>query len=425
MFQGVLLIYNLLDLKYQITDDSTIKLETLESAFYGLKQIISIATNQGLDLTFEEVIEYLLEEFPHLFNLFDDEISFAKENPDIIFEEIKSSFEEEITEFDQDTKEFIHTILIYRILNLPIPIEEAQPFFELSKNLSFTYQILAKQEIEQKNQEQTRKIISFLEYQLESMMRKTTKKDRVKMKVCLAECCAAYLSEEDTPNINEPWHIAILSNNPKLKKTLLFDKIEYWCRKLDEEEYAEKKEKEKTKAEKEDIIFELDDAEAYFLTTYIMYLNHWTKETQDIPTREYLIRKKYLLLSLSDAIGISTYYLETGSIDDLDLPILEAENSDGNCLDFIVASFEEILANIKKTDSELKQAIELRPWIIMNLLILKCYLDLPTNKEIKQELLGELTNPTRYKNPEYSMLSNLIDEIIFKEENLNRLREKK
>ena len=62
--------------------------------------------------------------------------------------------------------------------------------------------------------------------------------------------------------------------------------------------------------------------------------------------------------------------------------------------------------------------------IIINLLLLKVYLDLSINEEVKKELIAEITNPSYYKNPEYSILTTYIDNIIFKEKEVERKRHK-
>lgn len=163
MYPGILMIYNLLYLKYLLTNDSTIKKEVLESAFYELQDILNAVSDIPQNLVFDEVLEEIEEDYSHLFDTIGEEVSFANEDVDTIFREIEDSFTEDIRGLDLTIKEFIHNIIIYRTLNLPLPTEEAQPFFTLSKNLSLAYQLLAKEEIEHKDQTKTKRMIIFLE----------------------------------------------------------------------------------------------------------------------------------------------------------------------------------------------------------------------------------------------------------------------
>ena len=60
--------------------------------------------------------------------------------------------------------------------------------------------------------------------------------------------------------------------------------------------------------------------------------------------------------------------------------------------------------------------------VIINLLLLKVYLDLSINEEVKKELIAEITNPNYYKNSEYSILTTYIDNIIFQDREKERKR---
>ena len=62
--------------------------------------------------------------------------------------------------------------------------------------------------------------------------------------------------------------------------------------------------------------------------------------------------------------------------------------------------------------------------VIINLLLLKVYLELSINEEIKKELIAEITNPSYYKNPKYSNLTTYIDNIIFQDREIERKRQK-
>ena len=62
--------------------------------------------------------------------------------------------------------------------------------------------------------------------------------------------------------------------------------------------------------------------------------------------------------------------------------------------------------------------------VIINLLLLKVYLDLSINEEVKKELIAEITNPSYYKNPGYSILTSYIDNIIFQDREKERKRQK-
>lgn len=158
----------------------------------------------------------------------------------------------------------------------------------------------------------------------------------------------------------------------------------------------------------------------YFLANYILYLNSYINQIENFETKRLLLLKKYLLLSIGDLEDTEEYYLENGTLDSLTLPPHIKEWFNPKSFDFLIGNFEEILANIRISNLHITPTVE--SIIIINLLLLKTYLELSINEEIKKELIAEIINPKYYKNPNYSILTNFIDDIIFSTKSINRER---
>ena len=160
----------------------------------------------------------------------------------------------------------------------------------------------------------------------------------------------------------------------------------------------------------------------YFLANYILYLNSFIHQIDNSELKRLLTSKKYLLLSIGDLEDTEEYYLNSGTLDSLPLPPFIKEWFNPNSFEFLIGNFEEILANIRISNQDMTTASQSK--VIINLLLLKVYLELSINEEVKKELIAEITNPNYYKNPEYSILTTYIDNIIFQDREIERKRQK-
>jgi hypothetical protein len=436
-YHSVYLVFELLYLKYQATGDSSIKIEYLRDAFYQLEFYVNEKNNCNQSLLFSHELQKIIEDFSCIFETFDDEISFVDEDPDALYEAIPNFLDEEPTAIDLNMKDFIHNDTIYQALRLTPPLKEMQSIFEINKTILFLYELIAKLEIEGKDTTPARKLISFHKACLKDFFKNINNATFLKIKLCLAHYNDKYLTNEAKPNINASWYLALLSNSKYAKRVLSYDKLFHYIDKETEPEYEEDTIKSKDLIETSfdrkisdeqtpeeylrETCFIADELE-YFLANYILYLNSLISKIDNPEIKRLLISKKYLLLSIGDLEDTEESYLNSGTLDTLPLPSYIKEWFNPNSFDFLIGNFEEILANIRISNQDMTTDNQSK--IIINLLLLKVYLDLSINEEVKKELIAEITNPSYYKNPKYSNLTTYIDNIIFQDREIERKRQK-
>lgn len=439
-YHSVYMIFELLYLKYLVTEDSTVKLEDLRNAFYELAFNINDMNDTKEEFDFETEMASILEDFSCIFECFDDEISLKDEDFNALHEAIPEFLDEVPTAIDKQMRDFIASENIYHALKLKPPLEEMQSIFKTNQTIMFLYELIAKLESEGKDTTSARKLIDFHNICLKEYFESIDIKTYLKLKICLAHYNNKYLTNEAKPNINSCWYLALLSNNKYAKHVISYDKIFHYIDKYhkfedeydDEEEEIESKDLVTTsfdRAIKEDQTPEeyfketcfIDELE-YFLANYILHLNHFINHLNKPEVKRLLLQKKYLLLSIGDLEDTEEYYLKEGSLDSLPLPPYIKEWFKPHSFDFLIGNFDEILNNIRIPNKDITNINESK--IIINLLLLKVYLELSINEEVKKELIAEITNPNFYKNPNYSCLTIYIDSIIFSNREVKRNRKK-
>lgn len=417
MFHSICMIFELLYLKEQITDDSTICLEDLEDAFYDLQDLLNTKLDTNSCLTFEDAIEELIEDYDYLFNLTEDEISFDEEqDSDDIYEDICEILGEKMSIYDEDIQEYIQNIIIYDALKLPIPLEDTKDLFTLNKSITIAFYILASQEAKGENTDLIIDLIKRLEKKLKAKIKNADNKTLTKLKMCFAHYNNMYLSDSITPNINASWHILLLNTEKEINESLFYERLEHLCSLEDEIEYSEEME------ELENISTEacfIADEVVLFFNFYILYLNNFIKDCNGNIKKE-LLEKRNLLLTLGILDETEDYFLKHETLDTLTPTPIKKEWLTPEHFNFLVSNFEEILENIKQKDENIASI----PFIIINILLLKCYLDLSINEQTKKELLNKIMDSKYYKNQEYQIYTNYIDDIIFKQNFLSRIRKK-
>lgn len=438
-YHSVYMIFNLLYLKNQVEQDSSIKIDDLRGAFYEYQDNINRINNVQQELDFDSEIETIIEDFSSIFIEYNDEISFVDEDPDNLYELIPELLDDEPTPIDIYMEDCLSNESIFFALKLNPPFEQMQNIFETNKAILTLYKLIAKLESEHKDPSTAIKLIRFHKNNLKEFFTQIDKETRIKIKLCLAHYNEKYLSDEASPNINANWHIALLSNDQRLRYSLTYDKIYSYI----DEEYEESEE-----LESQDLVssFGLDDTSEeeqadslptdfladtcyvadeveYFLANYILYLNSYINKEQNSEIKKLLLERKYLLLSTNVLDDVEDYYLENGSLDTMPLPSYIKDWFTPKSFDFLVGNFEEILANIRISNDQITSAETSN--IAINLLLLKCFLDLSIDTQTKAELLSELTSSDYYKNPNYLVTTELIDKIIFPHKGIDRTRKNK
>ena len=118
------LIFNLIDLYINITNENIIDLDNLKDAFNILEAIINKNEDIKTNFDFDLEINNLSEKYPEYISLNDFELEITCDL-DELFEELSNDLE--ISELDDCIMEYIHNINIYNSLNLKIPLKETKP----------------------------------------------------------------------------------------------------------------------------------------------------------------------------------------------------------------------------------------------------------------------------------------------------------
>ena len=151
MYHNIILIYELLRLKEEVTKESATSLDCLENAFIELQLIINEEYDLKEKRSFAEALEEVIDIYGFLFDIEEDIIAF---NDEYQYEEIEDAILEildnEVTRIDDSVADLKHNIMVYQALELDIPvfgmvkndkhqtralINEQRQEFEISENL--------------------------------------------------------------------------------------------------------------------------------------------------------------------------------------------------------------------------------------------------------------------------------------------------
>lgn len=402
MYHNIILIYELLRLKEEVTKESATSLDCLENAFIELQLII----NEDYDLkekrNFAEALEEVIDIYGFLFNIEEDIIAF---NDEYQYEEIEDAILEildnEVTRIDDSVADLKHNIMVYQALELDIPVEEMTPIFKLNKNIVIYYGILALSEIKNYPIDGIINTIVELEEVLDRFIKKAPEETITKIKLCVTNLNNMYLIDNNPLN-NIPWYIILLNSKENLLKTLQYERINELLIRRDYIRYND----DNINTENSDLID--------FLKYYLILLNKSIEIESNEQIKNDLIYKKYLLLMISPLEDFKNEFLEEKTLSHAEFLKNQKDFLETDFI-FIPVIFKEIMQNICKKDQDINKSE-----LIINLLLLKSYLDLSINEQIKQQIKNNLTNNKYYKNTEYKTFTNYVDEIIFKEREITR-----
>ena len=182
----------------------------------------------------------------------------------------------------------------------------------------------------------------------------------------------------------------------------------------DYEEYGYDEEEEEVTSEdiprEATYIDEVDFFVHYFTILFKDYLLLLDKGS----VKDILTTKKYLLIAISHKL--EEYYLETGSIDDLDFPPLKREWLTDTSFNYFYLIAVEQLSSFLCKDADIQD--EVQADMITSALFIKAFLNLCINEEMRKDIQDRIIYSAFYKNPDYSFATSLVDDIIFKEKGL-------
>ena len=345
------------------------------------------------------------------------------ENIELVFDEILETYPI-LTEIDCALEEYVQNIIIYKSLNLTIPLKETSYIFQMNQKIMQLYIALAEADYYNKN---TFSIITQIKVYLDKLKNEINEADNKmlnKIKMCCAYFNSLYLTDEEEYFANSSWSIALFSNNEKQLLSLSYDKIQYLCDFADEEMNIEDEEilnsfigEEIEEIENEG--YESYDEITFFLTHYLIYLNKYIiNNNNNIPKGilENLLAKKYLLLSLPELSNTEDYYLDNYTIDNLEAPTIPKSYFTEDSFQILLTKITECALSLDYSDKDIYKNPYLYTKIIINSLFIKTYLNLSINEEARKEIMYMIINTRYYKNDEYKIATQIIDNIIFTED---------
>jgi len=139
-----IMLLEIFDLYNRITNKESINLEILERTFYSFQDLINTREELEVNNNFDEEFENLLDKLSDYFTLDDEELIY-NEDIDIIYDQLLLEFEcedNELTYLDNYLGDYLENIIIYKDLELPIPINETKDIFSINQNIVSLYNFL-------------------------------------------------------------------------------------------------------------------------------------------------------------------------------------------------------------------------------------------------------------------------------------------
>ncbi|MBE6154302.1 MAG: hypothetical protein E7163_01835 [Firmicutes bacterium] len=220
-----IMFFEILKLNYYLTGNESLKLNILEEAFYALQDVINIKEELTINNIFEEELEKLLENFSNSFVIEDDEIIIS-EDIELVYDEIIMKIPT-LKEIDYAIQEYVQNVIVYKSLQIPVPIEETKELFEINLRIMQLYIMLGENEFKNKN---IFSIISQIKVFTDMLKNKLNEIDNTmlyKIKMCCAHYNGRYLLDEEDYFTNSNWNIALFSNNRNQIYSLSYDKLQY------------------------------------------------------------------------------------------------------------------------------------------------------------------------------------------------------
>ena len=311
-----LMIYELLEIYFKITNENYINLNILEKSLYTLENIINTNENTHFNYNFKDIINNFLNQYQDYIDTYNNTLYL---NCDLAhFLDAILENKNFYSEIDQTICTYLENIAIFKSLNINIPHKEMQDYFILNKEIITTYSNIAKLETMGIKNNLLIYYLKKLNAKLTHELTKLDETNLLKIKICCADLNNC-LNNDVEMFENSAWHIALFSNDALLKSKINYAKLEYLANELsfyledyedfiaDTEDLKELLSKSSDTEDNSDLNIFL----SYFFLELSNYLN--TNELSTF-TKEELIMKKYLLLSTPELHKIEEYYLKTSNL---------------------------------------------------------------------------------------------------------------
>lgn len=401
-----IIIFEILKIYFEYTNETEIDIKILEKAFYILVEIINEKNNLDLKLDFKAELEKFLDKFEDYIAENKNSLSLTCELKELFNVLIDSH--DRLSTIDYDCQSYVFDKRLYNVLDIKLPYEEGEDFFKLNCEIIKAYLKLGENEFHSYFDglaiERLKNIIEELYEKLNEADNSTL----IKIKMCYNTFNDALLPNTDEKHINSAWHTILFSYSAKQLYSLSYDRLEYLVEMIDEEGEEVLNSLFNEDPNEENI--KLDDT-SYFLTIFLIELNNYIKSHPKSITKEALITKKYLLISIPELIHIERYYLKNDTIDNYPEPPIPE--------DLNIESFEnlknkviECTAYLARKDNEITKPHILAE-TITSALFIKVFIDVSINPHSINDIIDLIENSIFYKQLGFEAVTNIVDEIIF------------
>ncbi len=423
MIHSEIMFLEILRLYSEVCEGEALSLKRLEEAFYACQDLITERLYISSEYDFET-------EFGKLEDLCDEQIQFDQDDLLIVDEAMIDLLEDDILAFlgedidgslDSALSDIIHQYSVYHALGIKPPIEDYQDLFNLSMTIIRDYQLLAKQEATtgQINPYLFQLIKVFKEKYLE-VYSEYSFCDISKLEAVITYLNEIYLLDGEQDFLNSDWYIILFGQDENQKNALFYSRIMNSISEESEEyEDVEDEEEVETSNLPSEVTY-IDSEIDFFLCYFIILLHQYLKQSPDIFIKESLNIKKYLLITIIPSM--EDYFLETRSLDDFTF-----ENFNRNLL--TNSSFSSLFLIVMESidafnliDLELNR--KLKEEIIIKALFIRSFLDLSINEEHLSQVKNKILYSKFYKNENNQFATSIVDDIIFRENGLDLIRNK-
>ena len=409
MIHSEIMLFEIIKLYVEAANKEPLDLHNLEKAFYTLEEIVG--NHLGIPVEYEFYGE--LEKFENICDgiiSIDDDVIYFEDDEDLdnLEDQILIALENEDIRLDGYIPEYIYNICLYKDLGIKPPFEEYQDILNTCITITNNYKLLALQEaIGQKNSH-FYLLLKHLVDKYERIYEDLKFDDISKLKVVLAYLSNQYLLDSDDDFINSPWYIVLFSKNQEQQKFLNYGRLLTSVNEEDEDYEVDEEDELETQEVLQETTYLFDEI-TFFISYYIVIFNKYLQQLEASEAKNNLIFKKYLLILVDP--DIEKYYLENETIDTLVIPEIKKEWLTEQSFTSLYLIAIESVDYLNNKDNEINA--EVYSDMIIRAIFIRCFLDLCINKENIDEIKNRLINSKFYKNKDYEIANQLIDDVIF------------
>ncbi len=421
MLKSGVMIYELIKLYYDCTGSLSIEYDKLEKAFYTLQELVCNNYDITSDLVFLEEIDNIEVEFGDIFMVDNGVLSYSIENINCLKQ--KDLDEDDI--YNLDT--LVQNINIYNDLDIPVPISDYKDLFDYNATIIKNYMILAEQEVNNGSYNMVSFIFlkEFINY-FDKLYSGLGQEDLPRIKVIFSYYNNMFLLDDDSDFINADWYIVLFSKNKKQVNSLLYEKLFQLVN--EDMEYVDDDSLLDYMPDDyiydDDIDFEVRDNEelfdeiSFFLKYFTILFNKTIQRFSETGIKDILIKKKYLLVAIQPSV--EEYFLANGTIDDFTINMPEQHKFTDTSFMALYLTVWDTIDCFNYKDSEVNE--ERYADMIIGSVFIRSFLDLCVNEKAKDEIVNEIISYGFYKNQTCTIVTSLIDDIVFGEKGFNLQR---